>query len=100
MATAISPAAGRRYGVARVCAVLDLPRSSFYAARQQQVDAAAAPSPAQRRGPKPAVSDEALAGGDPCRSRASPWTAKAIARSRARLRVIDVIRVAPSGCCG
>jgi len=32
MATAISPGAGRCYGVARVCQVWDLPRSSFYAA--------------------------------------------------------------------
>ena len=28
------PATGQRYGVARVCQVWDVPRSSFYAARQ------------------------------------------------------------------
>ena len=33
MAETISPAAGRRYGVARVCQVWGVPRSSFYAAR-------------------------------------------------------------------
>ena len=82
MATAISPTAGRRYGVARVCEVWDLPRSSFYAARQQQVDGAAAPPPAQRRGPKPAVSDEALLGAIRADLARLPWTAaKAIARS-------------------
>ena len=82
MATAISPTAGRRYGVARVCGVWDLPRSSFYAARQQQVEAAAAPPPAQRRGPKPAVSDEALLAAIRADLARLPWTAaKAIARS-------------------
>ena len=60
MATTISPGAGRRYGVARVCQVWGLPRSSFYAARQPQVDAGAPAAPARRRGPKPVVSDEAL----------------------------------------
>ena len=40
----ISPATGRHYGVARVCQVWDVPRSSFYAARQ----AAAAAGPAKR----------------------------------------------------
>ena len=94
MATAISPTAGRRYGVARVCEVWDLPRSSFYAARQQQVDAAAAPPPAQRRGPKPAVSDEALLAAIRADLARSPWTGEGHRKVWARLRVIDVIRVA------
>ena len=94
MATAISPTAGRRYGVARVCEVWDLPRSSFYAARQQQVDAAAAPPPAQRRGPKPAVSDKALLAAIRADLARSPWTGEGHRKVWARLRVIDVIRVA------
>jgi len=94
MATAISPTAGRRYGVARVCEVWDLPRSSFYAARQQQVEAAAAPPPAQRRGPKPAVSDEALLAAIRADLARSPWTGEGHRKVWARLRVIDVIRVA------
>ena len=94
MATAISPTAGRRYGVARVCEVWDLPRSSFYAARQQQVDAAAAPPPAQRRGPKPAVSDEALLAAIRADLARSPWTGEGHRKVWARLRVIDGIRVA------
>ena len=32
MAKATSPTTGRCYGVARVCQVWDVPRSSFYAA--------------------------------------------------------------------
>ena len=40
MATAISPTAGRRYGVARVCEVWDLPRSSFYAVHGERARSA------------------------------------------------------------
>ena len=46
MAATVSPATGRHYGVARVCQVWDVPRSSFYAARQ----AAAAAGPAKLPG--------------------------------------------------
>jgi hypothetical protein len=38
MAEATSPAAGRPYGVARVCRVWEVARSSFYAARQAGAD--------------------------------------------------------------
>jgi len=74
MATTISPGAGRRYGVARVCQVWDLPRSSFYAARQPQADTAAPAAPARRRGPKPAVSDEILLAAIRADLARSPWT--------------------------
>jgi putative transposase len=91
MAATVSPAAGRHYGVARVCQVWDVPRSSFYAARQA---AAAAPAklPA-RRGPKPAISDDALLAaikGDLARS---PWTGEGHRKIWARLRAMDGIRV-------
>jgi putative transposase len=47
MAGATSPASGQRYGIARVCRVWQLPRSSFYAARRPRTDVApAAMSPA------------------------------------------------------
>jgi len=94
MATAISPAAGRRYGVARVCKAWDLPRSSFYAARQQPDHTAGPPVPAQRRGPKPAVSDEALLAAIRADLARSPWTGEGHRKVWARLRVIDAIRVA------
>ena len=60
MADVTSAATGRRYGVARVCQVWEVPRSTFYAAQQAGAAAAGSkPSPA-RRGPKPAISDEDL----------------------------------------
>ena len=94
MATAISPSAGRRYGVARVCQVWDLPRSSFYAARQPQADSTAPAAPARRRGPKPVVSDEALLAAIRADLARSPWTGEGHRKVWARLRVIDGIRVA------
>jgi transposase InsO family protein len=94
MATTISPGAGRRYGVARVCQVWGLPRSSFYAARQPQVDTGAPAAPARRRGPKPAVSDEALLAAIRADLARSPWTGEGHRKVWARLRVINGIRVA------
>jgi putative transposase len=92
MAAAASPATGRRYGVARVCQVWDVPRSSFYAARQ----AAAAVGPAKlpaRRGPKPAVSDDVLLAAIKDDLARSPWTGEGHRKVWARLRAIDGIRV-------
>jgi putative transposase len=51
-----SPSSKRAYGVARVIAVWQLARSSYYAARQRQLH----PRPAAKRGPK-RQSDEELA---------------------------------------
>ena len=93
MAEAASPTTGRRYGVARVCRVWDLPRSSFYAARQKADTTAAAMAPA-RRGPKPAVSDAALLAAIRADLQRSPWTGEGHRKVWARLRAIDGIRVA------
>ena len=57
MAEAISPTSGRCYGVARICRVWEVPRSSFYAARKAGAGSAGAEASPARRGPKPAVSD-------------------------------------------
>jgi putative transposase len=73
MAATVSPATGRYYGVARVCQVWDVPRSSFYAARQAAAAAGPAKPPA-RRGPKPAVSDDALLAAIKDDLARSPWT--------------------------
>jgi len=35
MSAEVSPSVGRRYGLQRVCQVLDVARSSLYAARQR-----------------------------------------------------------------
>ena len=73
MAATVSPATGRHYGVARVCQAWDVPRSSFYAARQAAAAAGPAKLPA-RRGPKPAVSDDALLAAIKDDLARSPWT--------------------------
>ncbi len=91
MASTVSPAAARPYGVARVCQVWDVPRSSVYAARQPKSDSAPA-SPA-RPGPKPAVSDDALLVAIKDDLARSPWTGEGHRKVWARLRVIDGIRV-------
>ncbi len=92
MAATVSPATGRHYGVARVRQVWDVPRSSFYAARQAAAAAGPAELPA-RRGPKPAVSDHALLAAIKDDLARSPWTGEGQRKVWARLRVIDGIRV-------
>ena len=91
MAKATSPATGRCYGVARVCQVWGVPRSSFYAA-QQASEAGPKPSPA-RRGPKPALSDEDLLAAIRADLARSPWTGEGHRKVWARLRAMDGIRV-------
>ncbi|MDN3563696.1 hypothetical protein ACFQY5_21905 [Paeniroseomonas aquatica] len=55
MGEAISPAAGRRYGLALFCRVWEAARSSPYAA-----PSGASGRRHRRRGPRPALSDAAL----------------------------------------
>jgi putative transposase len=92
MAEAISPASGRRYGVARVCRVWAVPCSSFHATRKPKPDSATQRPPA-RRGPEPAVSDEALLAAIRADLRRSPWTGEGHRKVWARLRTLDGIRV-------
>lgn len=91
MSAAISPGAGRAYGVERVCAVWGLARSSFYAARQES---AGARLPAKRRGPKPTISDADLLAAIRADLEASPWQGEGHRKVWARLRVRDGVRVA------
>ena len=90
MAEATSPASGRRYGVARVCRAWAVPRSSFYAAREPGTGGAAKPV---RRGPQPAVPDDALLAAIENDLERSPWTGEGHRKVWARLRAIDGIRV-------
>ena len=93
MAKATSPATGRRYGVARVCQVWEVPRSSFYAAQQAgAADAGPKPSPV-RRGPKPAISDADLLAAIRVDLARSPWTGEGHRKVWARLRALDGVRV-------
>lgn len=77
MAKAISPIAGQRYGIQRVCRLWDVPRSSFHAAQApERQSAGPAPTPA-RRGPKPAIADAALLAAIKRDLETSPWTGDA-----------------------
>jgi hypothetical protein len=93
MAAATSPTTGCRYGVVRVCHVWEVPRSSFYAARQASAkEAGPRPNPA-RRGPKPAISDADLLAAIRADLARSPWTGEGHRKVWARLRTLDGIRV-------
>lgn len=87
----VSPAPGRRYGVARVWQAGDVPRSSFQAARQ----AAETPAPVRRRrGPKPQLGDADLRAAIRTDLARSPWSGPGPRKVWARLRVQDGRRVA------
>jgi putative transposase len=93
MAEVTSPAAGRPYGVARVCRVWEVPRSSFYAARLAVAEGAEPTARPARRGPKPAVSDAALLAAIRADLVRSPWAGEGHRKVWARLRAMDGIRV-------
>jgi putative transposase len=93
MAEVTSPAAGRPYGVARVCRVWDVPRSSFYAARQAGAGITEPIARPARRGPKPAVSDADLLAAIRADLARSPWAGEGHRKVWARLRAMDGIRV-------
>jgi transposase InsO family protein len=92
MAKATSPATGQPYGVRRVCQAWDVPRSSFYVARQPRPDSPG-PRPAARRGPRPAITDQALLAAIRLDLDCSPWTGEGHRKVWARLRVREGIRV-------
>src|SRR5437763_13206074 len=93
MAAAISPTTGRRYGIAQVCRIWGVPRSSFYADRCR-ADPTMTPVSTRRRGPKPAVSDDALLAAIRADLARSPWHGEGHRKIWARLRVMDGIRIA------
>ena len=91
MSAATSPGTGLAYGLRRVCAAWGKARSSFYAMTSGQH---AEPPPAKRRGPKPAISDQALLVAIEADLEASPWEGEGYRKVWARLRVCRDIRVA------
>ena len=93
MAGATSPATGRCYGVARVCRIWEVPRSSFYAARRAAADPATTATGPVRRGPKPAVADADLLAAIRADLSRSPWTGEGHRKVWARLRAMDGMRV-------
>ena len=91
MSAATSPGTGLAYGLRRVCAAWGMARSSFYAMTSGQH---AEQPPAKRRGPKPAISDQALLVAIEADLEASPWEGEGCRKVWARLRVCRDIRVA------
>jgi transposase InsO family protein len=90
MSREISPATGKAYGVKRVCAVLNVSRSTVYA--RQKAASLPRPTPA-RRGPKPKVSDDALLEAIRADLDASPFVGEGHRKVWARLKFGKGIRV-------
>jgi putative transposase len=79
----ISSSARRRYGLARSCRVLEIPRSTVYATRGRRLH----PVPLRRRGPKTAWTDGALTGRIRQVLADSPFVGEGYRKVWARLRV-------------
>lgn len=90
MSRETSPGAGKRYGLQRVCRVLEVPRSTIYARRARAKVLTLHP---KRRGPKPAVSDETLLEAIRADLAASPFLGEGHRKVWARLRILHGIRV-------
>lgn len=83
MSQTVSPSAHRPYGLARVCRVWQVARSTVYAAQARQVGP---PRPPQRRGPKPRWSDPELLGEIRAVLAAAPFVGEGHRKVWARLR--------------
>ncbi len=92
MSRQTSEGAGKRYGLERVCRVLEFPRSTLYA-RQARESATVIPLCPQRRGPKPKVADTDLLAAIRADLEASPFTGEGHRKVWARLRILHDIRV-------
>ena len=92
MSRQTSEGAGKRYGLERVCRVLEFPRSTLYA-RQARESAAVIPVCPQRRGPKPKVADIDLLAAIRADLEASPFIGEGHRKVWARLRILHDIRV-------
>lgn len=92
MSRETSAAAGKLYGLERVCRVLESPRSTIYAQEKRQ-SAKVVPLHPVRRGPKPKVSDADLLAAIRADLAASPFTGEGHRKVWARLRILRNIRV-------
>lgn len=93
MSQTISPDAEMPYGVQRVCRIWEQARSTFYNTVRQSLDTQPRPTP-KRRGPRPAISDEALLVLIRADLETTPFTGEGHRKVWARLRVRDEVRVA------
>lgn len=89
MSAVTSPTTQRAYGVARVCAAWDVPRSSYYAQQKPAVTTI----PVVRRGPKPGISDAELLALIRADLATSPFKGEGHRKVWARLRVVHDVRV-------
>ncbi len=87
MSQTLSPSAQRPYGLARVCRVWELPRSTVYAGRERR---AQVPPPWRRRGPKPRWPDAELLGHIRAVLARSPFLGEGHRKVWARLRCAGV----------
>jgi len=90
MSREVSPATGKAYGLKRVCAALNVSRSTVYA--RQKAATLPRPAPA-RRGPKTKVSDEALLEAIRADLGASPFVGEGHRKVWARLKFGKGFRV-------
>jgi len=84
MSAATSPETGRRYGIQRVCAAWELPRSTWYA---QQAAASPQRPPLAKRGPRRCLSDARLLAAIQADLAASPFLGEGYRKVWARLRM-------------
>jgi putative transposase len=82
MSQTVSPSVGRPYGLARACRVLEVPRSTVYAARARRLH----PAPFRKRGPKTARTDAEVTAGIRQVLAASPFVGEGHRKVWARLR--------------
>lgn len=98
MSQTTSPGTGKPYGLARVCRVLEFPRSTIYA-QQARETAKVVPLHPARRGPKPKIADADLLAAIRADLEASPFVGEGHRKVWARLRILSGIRVSKDRVC-
>jgi putative transposase len=93
LSATISPALAKPYGIERVCALWEQPRSSFYAGRRNNNGDPEPATPARKRGPRTGLSDAELLDRIQADLLRSPFQGEGHRKVWARLRVLDEIRV-------
>ena len=86
MSQTVSPSAGRPYGLARTCRVLEIARSTVYATQARQLRAV----PLRKRGPRTAWTDAELTGHIRQVLAASPFVGEGYRKVWARLRLMGI----------
>jgi transposase InsO family protein len=92
MSSAVSPTTKRPYGVQRVCAAWDIPRSSFYAAVAREKKSAVPSVTAAKRGPRTKLTDDALLALIRADLAASPFKGEGHRKVWARLKIQKSVR--------